>query len=80
VKLLGFVTREDFGDLPPGFAGEEVVAVYLPMSYQIGGFTVLVPKSNTQSVDMGLEDAMRFAITGGVHSKKPSSDAESPWG
>jgi uncharacterized membrane protein len=80
VKLLGFVTREDFGDLPHGFGGEAVVAVYLPMSYQIGGFTMMVPKSATQAVDMNFEDAMRFAITAGVHGKKPSSDAESPPG
>jgi uncharacterized membrane protein len=80
VKLLGFVTREDFGDLPHGFDGEEVVAVYLPMSYQIGGFTILVPKAETRAIDMGFEDAMRFAITGGVHSSKPSRDVESPPG
>ncbi|MBN2489815.1 MAG: DUF502 domain-containing protein [Planctomycetes bacterium] len=80
VKLLGFVTREDFGDLPHGLGGEEVVAVYLPMSYQIGGFTILVPKSETQSIDMSLEDAMRFAITGGVHSGNPPGATESPSG
>ena len=50
------------------------------MSYQIGGFTIIVPKSATQSVDMNFEDAMRFAITAGVYTEKPSSDAESPSG
>ena len=35
-RLLGFVTRKDFADLPPGVAAEGEVAVYLPMSYQLG--------------------------------------------
>ena len=77
VKLLGFVTRDDLSDLPHGLGGEEVIAVYLPMSYQIGGFTMMVPKSATQSVDMNFEDAMRFAITAGVCTEKASSDGES---
>ena len=80
-EQLGFVTREDFSKLPMELTVEQPIAVYLPMSYQIGGFTILLPKSETHAVDMAFEDAMRFAITGGVHSSKPSSDdAESPPG
>ena len=44
LRVLGFVTRADFSDAAPGIAGADEVAVYLPMSYQIGGFTVFVPK------------------------------------
>lgn len=69
-RLIGFVTRETFDDLPEGVGGPDNVAVYLPMSYQIGGFTVVVPRSAVQSVDMGLDDAMRFALTAGVKQHK----------
>jgi len=70
VRLLGFVTREEFGDLPEGFAAEGEVSVYLPMSYQIGGFTVVVPRSAVTPIDMSAEDAMRLAMTAGMSTEK----------
>ena len=65
-RFLGFVTRETFDDLPEGFAQEGDVAVYLPMSYQLGGFTILVPRDDVTPIDMTMEAAMKFAITAGV--------------
>jgi uncharacterized membrane protein len=67
-RVLGFVTRKDFADLPPGVAAEGEVAVYLPMSYQIGGYTVFVPRAMLQPVAMSREDAMKFILTGGLKS------------
>ncbi len=64
LELIGFVTRDDFGDLPE--VGEGMVAVYLPMSYQLGGFTVMVPRAQTRDVAMSVEDALRFCVTAGV--------------
>jgi uncharacterized membrane protein len=66
VRLLGFVTREDFSDCPEGMGGEDKVAVYLPMSYQIGGYTVNVPRSCVEPIDMSFQDAMRYALTAGM--------------
>jgi uncharacterized membrane protein len=64
-RLVGFVTIEDFAGLAvPAAAGE--VAVYLPMSYTIGGYTVLLPRSCLTPLDMSLEDAMRFVVTAGM--------------
>lgn len=71
LRLLGFLTRQDFSDLPAGFGRADQVAVYLPMSYQIGGFTVLLPRSAVTPIDMSAEDAMRFAMTGGMSLEKP---------
>jgi uncharacterized membrane protein len=68
VRLLGFVTRREFSDLPAGVAGADEVAVYLPMSYQIGGFTVFIPRELVRPVAMSREDAMKFIITGGLKS------------
>ena len=69
-RLMGLVTREDFSKLPDGIDNGETVAVYLPMSYQMGGFTVFVPKTNIQPVDMSIEEAMRFTLTAAVSTKK----------
>lgn len=50
MKPLGFITRSDFSDLPQGVANPGDVAVYLPMSYQVGGYTVMVPRSSVTPV------------------------------
>lgn len=67
--LLGFVTRESFKDLPSGVGTDENAAVYLPMSYQIGGYTVIVPKSSLTRINMSVEEAMRFSITAGMQMR-----------
>lgn len=67
VEQLGFLTREDFVDLPQ--FGEGKVAVYLPMSYQLGGFTIVVPRDRVREIDMKVEDALRFCVTAGVAKK-----------
>jgi uncharacterized membrane protein len=65
-KMMGVVTRESFLDLPPNVADPGQVAVYFPMSYQIGGYTLMVPRDRLQPLDMRFEDAMKFILTGGV--------------
>jgi uncharacterized membrane protein len=69
-RLMGFVMREQFDDLPEGVGDESRVAVYLPMSYQIGGFTTIVPRDAIQPIDMSIQDGMRFALTAGVKKEK----------
>ena len=80
LRLLGFVTRTDFSDLPEGVAGADEVAVYLPMSYQIGGYTVIVPRDQVTPVNMAREQAMRFVLTAGLTdaSKKTHHAAGQP--
>ncbi len=69
MRLMGFVTRDEFSDLPEGIAGQGEVAVYLPMSYQIGGYTVFMPRSQLSPIQMSREQAMRFVLTAGLKSK-----------
>jgi uncharacterized membrane protein len=71
LRVLGFVTRADFSDAPAGVARADEVAVYLPMSYQVGGYTVFVPKSACTPVDMSREEAMKFILTAGLKSASP---------
>ena len=65
-RLLGFVTRAEFTDLPQGIGTAKEVAVYLPMSYQIGGYTVIVPREAIRPVEMSREEAMKFILTAGL--------------
>jgi len=59
--MMGFVTREDFSSLPFGEEGE--VAVYLPLSYQVAGYTIFVPRQWCEPIDMPFEDAVRLILT-----------------
>lgn len=65
VRAIGFVTDNSPAKLvEPGL--DEPVSVYLPMSYQLGGYTLLVPRSRLTSLDIGVEEAMRLVLTAGI--------------
>lgn len=66
VRVLGFVTRDNTTDLPGGLGSEDTVAVYLPLSYQIGGYMLLMPRDQLEVVDMPVADALRLTLTAGV--------------
>jgi uncharacterized membrane protein len=49
---------------PRGAAGDAgKVAVYVPMSYQLGGFTIYAPAGMVQEVDIPVEEALKLAAT-----------------
>ena len=70
MQLIGFVTQADVNDLPKEFRAEDSVLVYLPLSYMIGGYAVLMPRSAIRPIDMNMEEAMRFTLTAGVTGAK----------
>ncbi len=71
IRAMGLVTRENFTDVP-GIQekAEDRIAVYVPMSYGLGGFTLLVPRHKITPVDIPVEKAMSLAITGWVKVEK----------
>jgi uncharacterized membrane protein len=62
MEIVGLITRRSFADLPAGFLPGERVAVYLPMGYMIGGYTVFVPADWVQPIAMTVEEAMRSSL------------------
>ena len=62
LSIVGLVTRQNMQGLPRGLAGVEQVAVYLPMGYMIGGYTVFVPRSWIEPIEMSVEEAMRSSL------------------
>jgi uncharacterized membrane protein len=73
-QLIGFVTREQFDDLPFTPSAEDPVAVYMPMSYQIGGYTLFLPRKCLTPLDMPFEQAMRLVVTGAVTKRRGDND------
>ena len=66
MQVIGFVTQAIPERLPEDFRGEDSILVYLPLSYMIGGYAVLMPRSAVRPLDMNMEEAMRFTLTAGV--------------
>ena len=62
-EIIGFLTNENLSSLPDQIDKAGKVAVYVPMSYQIGGFTAFFPTEWVEEIDMSVEVAMRSALT-----------------
>ncbi len=74
-KAIGFVTAES--SLALGVAeGDDLVAVYLPMSYMIGGYTVFLPRESIEPTSLSVEAGMRLALMGGVQGVPASGTAQ----
>lgn len=70
MEMIGFITQEDGSKLSAYFKNSDSVLVYIPMSYMIGGFTVLIPRKDIHHCTMSMEEAMRFVLTAGITGKK----------
>jgi len=75
LEVVGLVTRQRVDDLPAGFLQGDRVAVYLPMGYMIGGYTVFVPREWVQPINMSVEEAMRSTLFAWMSS---TANGESP--
>jgi len=71
LSIVGLVMRKNMEGLPKGIGElQDQVAVYLPMGYMIGGYTVIVPRSWTTPVEMSVEEAMRMALIAFMSNNK----------
>lgn len=78
MRMIGFVTCNDFSSLPSGIGEEGEIAVYLPLSYQIGGYTVIVPRSSVKPLNISVHRAMGFVVTGGMTTDKGHNSSATP--
>jgi uncharacterized membrane protein len=63
IRLMGFVTAETL-DFPES---DKHVAVYMPTSYNFGGFLILVPRNRiTPLTSVDSAKLMAFIVSGGV--------------
>lgn len=77
-KALGLVTRENFSDIGVDTQlTADRIAVYFPMSYGLGGYTLLVNKSEIIPVDIPVEKAMSLALTAWIKTESSARDTSS---
>jgi uncharacterized membrane protein len=73
MEVIGFVTQALPENMPQDFRGEQSILVYIPLSYMIGGYTVLMPRQAVRPLNMNMEEAMRFTLTAGITGVEPQS-------
>jgi uncharacterized membrane protein len=74
-QVIGFVTEEQVSARLFGSAAAGLVAVYFPMSYQIGGYTLYLPMDELTETDLSVEEGMRMVLIGGVTSHTAQAPA-----
>ena len=77
LEIVVLITRQSVDDLPAGFLQGDRVAVYLPMGYMIGGYTVFVPRDWVQPIDVSVEEAMRASMFAWMSTSTPGNDEAS---
>jgi uncharacterized membrane protein len=70
-RLIGFVTQDSVGSRIFPQESAALVAVYFPMSYQIGGYTLYLPRVALEETDLSVEEAMRLVLIGGLTHEAP---------
>jgi uncharacterized membrane protein len=66
MRSLGFITSEQLEDFYSPL--KDHVAVYIPQTFQVAGFTFLIPKEQVEMIDVKPEEAMKFILSGGMTS------------
>lgn len=64
-RVLGFLTN----DAIEIDGRDNICSVYVPLSYQIGGLTLLLPPDEVELIDMEVKEAMHFMLTAGIAKK-----------
>ncbi len=59
VKVLGLVTRDEIEELP----GKNLIPVYIPLSYMLGGMTILIERDKVEVIDMPVDQALKLSVT-----------------
>lgn len=70
VEVLGLVTREELDEIP----GSNLIAVYVPLSYMLGGITVLISRDKVKSVDIPVDQALKLSVTAWIKAKDREKD------
>lgn len=66
MRSMGFITTEQLEDFYSPL--KDHVAVYIPQTFQVAGFTFLIPKEQVEIIDVKPEEAMKFILSGGMTS------------
>ena len=67
--LIGFVTDHSPASNNLAVPEDDKIAVYLPLSYMIGGITLMVSRNSVEAMDIKASEAMRLVLTAGIQNR-----------
>lgn len=72
IELIGIVTKQGGQpfDRMSSLLQEDQLAVFIPMAYNVGGYTIIIPRSCTRNIDMKPAEALQLVLSGGLGSAK----------
>lgn len=75
IELIGIITKQggQSGDRMSSLMQDEQLAVFIPMAYNVGGYTIIVPRSCTRNLDMKPAEALQLTLSGGLGSSKTAT-------
>ena len=70
-RLLGIITKkgDDKNSRLGKMMNDDDVAVFLPMSYQAGGYMVVVPRSQVEKADLEAGEALQLIMSAGLGAR-----------
>jgi uncharacterized membrane protein len=73
--LLGIITKHgaDKDSRLAQLIGDDELAVYLPMSYQAGGYMIIVKEEQLERIDMEPGEALRLIMSAGLGQRGTKS-------
>ncbi|MBN9287666.1 MAG: DUF502 domain-containing protein [Gammaproteobacteria bacterium] len=72
-RIVGFITRDSLSSLTPSLGNDDDVLVYIPLSYMVGGISIVAPKSTLTPLAWPVDKAMSFILTAGMTGQKNNS-------
>ena len=80
IWVIGFVTGATKGEVQ-NMSSENLINVFVPTTPNpTSGFLLFIPRSDAVTLDMGVEEAVKMVVSGGIvtpEDKKPSRKASS---
>ena len=65
VQVMGLVTREGLDEV----RRPDLISVYLPFSYMLGGMTILVAADKVKKVDLPVDQALKLSVTAWIKAR-----------
>lgn len=65
-NIIGFITRESLSQMTPALGKDDEVLVYIPLSYMVGGITMVIPRHLITPLNWSVNEAMSFILTAGM--------------
>lgn len=69
IEVMGFITQDHPETISSNKQDNDIVAVYLPMSYQMGGYLIYVSKDNIRPLDIPKSEALQRILTADLAKK-----------